>query len=427
MHHLVNIITFSLACSRSAGSTVAHSWITPEDVQIRFKNDIGIVRAGMKFGSDWCRLSVSPNEAGNIAAGPIWSDLVPTAISLKDFTEAFNIVASGSGDCFETLVYFSFRPPWYTPLRDEVIRARDCIHILINRIPISVDTSDDEAVYMGSLMADAVSRLLRVLYTEDADEVVSQAVATPPSFNESLSFTSFINQSDVFKALLPIAPEAPNVDDIIDHLYPIDAYYLRQMREAGYNHSRMVHFPDFFDSVFVHMIGQAVDTSIEAALFRLATSQPINFGYHERMNHMRKHYMLENPGTLFHRRSVGFQNSVSRQRNAFRQIAAGSVQSLINNHSRQHARACMPMHEEEFRAMESKFPWQGDERDESTLTIYMYDLMNKPDDLLRFYECILSAISSGIINPPSTNSAVSGLGFLTRMVTSMDALFLRHM
>jgi hypothetical protein len=39
----------------------------------------------------------------------------------------------------------------------------------------------------------------------------------------------------------------------------------------------------------------------------------------------------------------------------------------------------------------------------------------------------LNAISSGIINPPGTHSAVSGLGFLTRMVTSSDALFLRHM
>jgi hypothetical protein len=118
MHHLVNIITFSLACSRSAGSTVSHSWITPDDVQIRFKSDIDSVRGGMRFGSDWSRLSVSPNEAGNIAAGPIWIDFTPTVNSLKDFEEAFNVVASGSGDCFESLVYFAFRPPWYTPLRD---------------------------------------------------------------------------------------------------------------------------------------------------------------------------------------------------------------------------------------------------------------------------------------------------------------------
>ena len=428
MYFLLNIAIFLIACIKSAESSrAAYSWIVPNETRLRFIEDIDFIRRGNRFGSDWSRLSVSPNEAGNIAAGPVWSDLIPTSVSLEEFEEAFTSVVNSTDDCFETLVYFAFRPSWYTPLRSEILRARECLTHAINRIPIAVDITDDDAIIVGSLMADAVSRLLRVLYTDDADEVIGMPETTTRALNGSLNFDNFINQSEVFRALLPSREEVPHIEDIIDRITPIDAYYLGRMSDALYNNSRMIHFPDFLDSVLVDLISMGIDSPLEAWLFKLAASKPINFGELEIKNHMRKFRMVKNPGHLFQRRARGFQNSISRQRNAFRQITAGSVQHLINQESRPSARACMPVHEDEFKIMETQFPWYGDERDEATFTIYMYYLMERPKDLLRFCECILSAISNGIINPPNTDLAISGFGFLTRMVTSTDAFFLRHM
>jgi hypothetical protein len=427
MTYLYFLLTLSSAYDIVSEASVAYEWISPAEVRGRLLHDMDQVRSGGRFTSDWTRISLSPNDGGNAASGPLWGDLTPVSIALDEFIHAFEAVAHGSGDCLEALVYFAFRPSWYTPLSTEILNARECISVVFNRIPISVNQADEDMVYFGSLISDALSRLIRILYTEDADEVLATPIQLAPPANVTNDFFLLLNSSDAFKAILPLEYETPNIDEIIEFLFPIDAYYLRNMRDSLYNHSRMIHFPDFLDSVFVDLVSQSVNASVEAWPIKFAASRAALISAYEAENHARKYRAIENPGILFYKRSVGFQDSVSRKRNAYRQITAGSIQRLLDHESREIARNCMPRGQDDFKTMEAQFSWFGDERDESTFTIYMYYFMEKPGQLLQFYECILSGIASGAIHPTVSDLSKSGLGFLLRMVTSADAYYMRLM